>query len=76
MARTARETWTFRVELPADVANGGRFVARLLKHLLRAWGVRCTAVLDEAAVGTHRIAQDASAGDEAGQSSSTTTGVP
>ena len=43
---SARETWVFRVQLPAGFANSGRFVARLLKHLLRSWDVKCTAVLD------------------------------
>jgi hypothetical protein len=43
---TIRERWIFTIELPAGVANPGRFVARLLKHLLRCWGVRCTAVLE------------------------------
>jgi hypothetical protein len=43
----SRERWTFTVEPPPDVGDrGGRFVARLLKHLLRTWGVRCVAVLD------------------------------
>ena len=37
---TTHETWLFRVELPAGIEHGGRFMARLLKHLLRAW-VRC-----------------------------------
>ena len=40
------ETWTFRMQLPADVPNAGRFVARLLKHLLRVWRVRCVATID------------------------------
>ncbi len=44
--RPARERWTFTMELPAGVANGGRFVARVLKHLLRAWGVKCVALRD------------------------------
>ena len=26
------------------IGNTGRFVARLLKHLLRAWGIRCVAL--------------------------------
>jgi hypothetical protein len=48
VSETARERWTFTVELPAGVRHGGRFVAGLLKHLRRAWGVRCIA-LDESA---------------------------
>jgi hypothetical protein len=48
VTRPAREVWLFRVELPAGILNPGRFVARVLKHLLRAWGIRCTAVLDPA----------------------------
>jgi hypothetical protein len=46
MTRHAGETWLFRVELPPGVRHGDRFVARILKHLLRAWGVRCVAVLE------------------------------
>jgi hypothetical protein len=41
-----REHWLLRVELPTDVPNPGRFMARVLKHLLRAWGVRATAILE------------------------------
>ena len=44
MNRTARERWCLTVELPAGIANGGRFMARLLKRLLRRWGVKCTAL--------------------------------
>jgi hypothetical protein len=46
VSRTDRERWVFTVELAAGIRHGGRFVARILKHLLRAWGVRCVA-LDE-----------------------------
>jgi hypothetical protein len=46
MTRHAGETWVFRVEVPPGVRHGGRFVARILKHLLRTWGVKCTAVLE------------------------------
>jgi hypothetical protein len=46
VARAARERWTFTFELPANVTNGGRFVARILKHLLRVWGVKCVALRD------------------------------
>jgi hypothetical protein len=38
------EPWVFTVRLPPDVRNPGRFVAAILKHLLRKWGVRCIAV--------------------------------
>jgi hypothetical protein len=39
-----RERWTFVFELPPDVGkHSGRFVARLLKHLLRVWRVKCVA---------------------------------
>jgi hypothetical protein len=65
MTRATRERWVFRVELPADVAHGGRFMAKLLKHLLRCWGVRCVAVLDipaDQVSETHQLAQDASGG--------------
>jgi hypothetical protein len=41
-----RERWVFTVELPANVGNSCRFVARLLKHLLRVWGVRATAIVE------------------------------
>jgi hypothetical protein len=37
-----RESWLFRVQLPAGVGNPGRFMARLL----RVWGVKCVAILD------------------------------
>lgn len=39
-----REQWLLTIEPPAGMANTGRFMARLLKHLRRAWGVRCTAL--------------------------------
>jgi hypothetical protein len=39
-----RERWILTVDLPATISNGGRFVARLLKHLGRVWGVKCVAV--------------------------------
>jgi hypothetical protein len=45
MATTSRETWTFTMQLPAGIGHGGRFVARILKHLLRTWGVKCVAVI-------------------------------
>jgi hypothetical protein len=48
LATTSRQRWTFTFELPPDVRHGGRFVARILKHLKRVWGVRCVA-LDESA---------------------------
>jgi hypothetical protein len=46
MSRVSRESWTFRVEVPADVSNPGRFVARLLKHLKRVWRVKCSALVE------------------------------
>ena len=52
-----RETWFLKVELPRDVANGGRYMARLLKHLLRTWGVKCVALLDTPQE-SHHFAQD------------------
>jgi hypothetical protein len=45
---TGGERWVFTVQLPAGVPNPGRFVARLLKHLLRTWDVRCLAVGESA----------------------------
>jgi hypothetical protein len=39
-----RERWIFTLELPSGIDHGGRFVARILKHLLRAWGVRAVAI--------------------------------
>ncbi len=70
-----RERWLFRVELPPDVTHGGRFMARLLKHLLRAWGVKCVAVLNESAklaTATHQLAQAVTADAETGRPSSST----
>jgi hypothetical protein len=40
----AGELWVLRIRLPAGLPNPGRFVARLLKYLLRTWGVRCVAL--------------------------------
>ncbi|HTU22874.1 MAG TPA: hypothetical protein VMG10_32845 [Gemmataceae bacterium] len=40
------ERWSFVFELPAEAGEGdraARFMARLLKHLLRVWHVRCVA---------------------------------
>jgi hypothetical protein len=45
--KLSREVWTIRIELPPGTDNPGRFVARLLKHLLRTWGCRCVALADE-----------------------------
>jgi hypothetical protein len=39
-------TWTVQVKLPADVVNPGRFMARVLKGLLRRYRVRCVALMD------------------------------
>jgi hypothetical protein len=39
-----RERWILTIDLPADVVNSGQVMARVLKHLLRTWGVRCTAI--------------------------------
>ena len=44
MNEPAGETWILTVRVPRDVQNAGRFVARLLKHLLRTWRVKCTAL--------------------------------
>jgi hypothetical protein len=52
MNRPARERWTFTVELPPGIANPGRYVAAVLKHIWRRWGVRATAVLDVQEDGT------------------------
>jgi hypothetical protein len=41
-----RERWTFVFELPAGEPHGGRLVARALKTLWRAFGLRCTAILE------------------------------
>jgi hypothetical protein len=38
MSRPPREVWTFTVELPPGVKNGGRYVAAVLKWLWRRWG--------------------------------------
>lgn len=46
MTKPAGERWVFTMHLPANLPNVGRFVARLLKHLLRAWGVKCVAVAE------------------------------
>ncbi|HTU18790.1 MAG TPA: hypothetical protein VMG10_12080 [Gemmataceae bacterium] len=50
MMSTERETWLFRVQLLPGLPNPGRFMGRLLKHLLRAWGVKCVATLDPSSV--------------------------
>jgi hypothetical protein len=47
---TGCERWTFTVELPADVGNGGRYAARILKWLWRTWRVRCTGLEESAEV--------------------------
>jgi hypothetical protein len=39
-------TWYLEVRLPAGLPNVGRFMARVLKYLLRTWGVRCIALRD------------------------------
>jgi hypothetical protein len=44
----ARERWLLTLELPSRVPNAGRFVARLLKHLLGTWNIRCRAVAESA----------------------------
>lgn len=65
MSHPPRESWLFRVELPAGVEHGGRFMARVLKYLLRAWGVKATAILDappDVAAATRQPAQDAAGG--------------
>jgi hypothetical protein len=41
-----RETWLLKIELPANVGDRRRFVARMLKYLLRTWGVKCVALID------------------------------
>jgi hypothetical protein len=46
------ERWVLTVQLPSGVPNPARFVARLLKHLLRAWGI--PARPHEDAVGAER----------------------
>jgi hypothetical protein len=40
----AERTWVFTFRLPKGIPNYPRFVARLLKHLKRVWGVRCVAL--------------------------------
>ena len=45
-----RERWILTVDLPAGIANPGRFMAMVLKHLLRCWGVRVKAIGVEAEV--------------------------
>jgi hypothetical protein len=40
------EVWLLQSQLPTGLWNSGRFVAHLLKHLLRTWGVRCVAIRD------------------------------
>jgi hypothetical protein len=44
----AERTWTIQVRVPSDIPihRAGRWMARLLKYLLRTWGVRCIAVRD------------------------------
>lgn len=44
MTPPPRERWFFTLELPAGVDHPGRFVARVLKYLLRTWGVKATAI--------------------------------
>jgi hypothetical protein len=41
-------TWHLAIRVPDSVPvnRAGRFMARLLKYLLRTWGVRCTAIKD------------------------------
>jgi hypothetical protein len=46
VSRTAGQTWLFRVQLPPGTPHGGRLMARVLKSLWRAWGIRCTAVVE------------------------------
>jgi hypothetical protein len=38
------ERWVFTFELPADLPHAGRYMAALLKHLLRRWRIRAVAV--------------------------------
>jgi hypothetical protein len=67
---TPRERWIFTFELPSDVTHPGRFVARVLKHLLRAWGIRATVIHAEphlpsaTPTSTQAEANDAEAGEE------------
>lgn len=44
--RTELQTWTIQVKLPPDVVNPGRYMARVLKALLRQYRVRCIALKD------------------------------
>jgi hypothetical protein len=46
----ADERWVLTLEVPAGTDNAGRFVARLVKHLKRAWGIHCRAVGESAEV--------------------------
>jgi hypothetical protein len=66
-----RETWLLKVQLPANVQNSGRYMARLLKHLLRAWGVKCVALLDTPPE-SHKPIQDRRTENEPARASSTT----
>ena len=38
------EKWVLTVTLPPGLPAPGRFMARVLKHLLRTWRVRCVAL--------------------------------
>jgi hypothetical protein len=66
MPHPPRECWTFTGEPATGSANGGRFVARVLKHLLRAWGVECVAIRDAppAVSASEGVAQAEKEGDE------------
>jgi hypothetical protein len=46
MTKSAHDTWTFTVQLPAGVPNPGRYMAAVLKWIWRRWGVKATAVID------------------------------
>jgi hypothetical protein len=63
MNRPAGQVWLFRVTLPADLPNPPRYMAAVLKYVWRRFGVKATAVLDDAQ-GTHRIVKAASERDE------------
>jgi hypothetical protein len=39
--REALRVWSITVQLPRDLPNPPRYFARVLKHLLRRWGVKC-----------------------------------
>jgi hypothetical protein len=41
-----RERWTFTIELPPGEPHGGRLVARALKTLWRAFGLKCVAIVE------------------------------